>query len=175
MGFSITDFIKDVGRGAAAVIGGANPIVGAGMVGASSVQRLLTSGGEMPKFEAVVPQQPSDIYGFPDFLERQIFPGNFPAAPVSGGDPCPQIPVTVPPGVRQVAVAPPGYVIVNCGGQKVAMLKPVARSLGKWKPRRKPPIKASDWRCLMKADSTIRKLKTVTKRAGVIQRARGKR
>tara|TARA_Y100000310_G_C20526434_1_gene736288 strand:- start:26 stop:544 length:519 start_codon:yes stop_codon:yes gene_type:complete len=172
MGFSVTDFLRDVGKGIVGnVVPGGNLAVAAG----SSAVRLLTGGGGTPTFEPVVPQQPSDIYGFPDFIERQIFPGNFPAAPASSAGGCPQIPVTVSPGVRQVAVAPPGYVIVNCNGVKTAMLKPVARSLGKWKPRRKPPIKASDWRCLMKADATIRKLKNVTKRAGVIQRARGKR
>lgn len=94
--------------------------------------------------------------------------------PATAGN-CPTIPVTVTPTYGQVAKAPPGYVIVRCrNGQKVAMLKEVARRYGFWKPRRKPPIKVSDWQALMKSERVIKKLKTVQKRAGMVQRARGR-
>ena len=91
--------------------------------------------------------------------------------------------VTVPIQQRSRAYVPAGYVVVNNPktGQKIGMLKKVARSCGLWKPSRKPPIKASDWRCLMKADSVIKKLDRVVGAANNItgkprfSRARTKR
>lgn len=72
--------------------------------------------------------------------------------------------IQLPVQVVSRAYCPPGYVVVQPPGQgKQCMLKAVARSCGLWKPARKPPIKASDWRCLMRADATVKKLDRVAK------------
>ena len=81
--------------------------------------------------------------------------------------------VVVPAQMKARVSCPPGYVSVvdpnSPNGQgKVCMLKKVAVSTGRWKAARKPPIKASDWRCLMKADSVVRKLDTVVKKSNKI-------
>ena len=70
--------------------------------------------------------------------------------------------IEVPVQVASRASCPPGYVVVQKPGQgKSCMLKSVAISCHLWKAPRKPPIKASDWRCLMKAGSVINKLDRV--------------
>jgi hypothetical protein len=76
---------------------------------------------------------------------------------------CP--PVVVPVEVVERAKVPRGYVVVidPQTKQKVGMLKAVARHCKLWKPARKPPISASDWRCLQKANSTVKKLDRVVK------------
>jgi len=87
-----------------------------------------------------------------------------PWAPGHGSmiDGCPQ---TLPVTYTQRAVAPRGYVVVidPQSGQKVAMNKKVARACGLWKPARKPPIKASDYRCLTRANAVVKKLDRVVK------------
>lgn len=70
--------------------------------------------------------------------------------------------------------APPGYVIVTLPetGEKVAMWKAVARSLGLWKSRPKPPIKASEWKALRTANRVEKKAKKIAQTAGFSCRAR---
>jgi hypothetical protein len=68
----------------------------------------------------------------------------------------PGMPNAIVTGVhyRQVADAPPGYVVVECppgSGNKVAMLKEQARKFGYWKPRAKPPMSAAEGRQLRRA------------------------
>lgn len=77
-------------------------------------------------------------------------------------DGCPQ---TLPVTYTQRAVAPRGYVVVidPQSGEKVSMNKKVARACGLWKPARKPPIKASDYRCLTRANAVVKKLDRVVK------------
>ena len=81
---------------------------------------------------------------------------------------CP--PVVVPVRVINRAQVPRGYVVVidPATNKKVGMLKSVARNCGLWKPARKPPISASDWRCLQKANSTVKKLDRVVKMSNKI-------
>lgn len=76
---------------------------------------------------------------------------------------CP--PVVVPVEIIGRAKVPRGYVVVvdPRTKQKVGMLKAVARHCKLWKPARKPPISASDWRCLQKANMTVKKLDRVVK------------
>lgn len=59
--------------------------------------------------------------------------------------------------------APKGYVIVDMpdGSGKKAVLKSVARSLGLWKPAKKPPISASEWNKLKTADRVRKKAKKI--------------
>ena len=82
------------------------------------------------------------------------------AAPATGGQTIGGCQVTVPVTQKTIMKAPRGYVVVTdpATGRKVGMLKGVATKCGLWKAPRKPPIKASDWRCLMKADSVVKKL-----------------
>jgi len=64
--------------------------------------------------------------------------------------------------------APAGFVIVTLPstGQKVAMYKPLARSLKLWKARRKPPISASQWKALGTAKRVEAKAKKIAQTAG---------
>jgi hypothetical protein len=157
VGFSLTDLLSTVGRS----VVGALPIPGSNILAG-----LVPGGGGGGGYtnSPYVPDVIENIYNPP---------------PATTGTPamsnCSSVPIVMAPQATTVMKAPPGYVVVMCRGQKVAMLKPVARSLGLWKPRKKPPIKVSDWQALMKADRTIKKLKMVTKKAGVIQRGRGRK
>jgi len=83
--------------------------------------------------------------------------------------------VTLPVQMTQrVARAPRGYVTVypddpsGRTGAPVYMLKTVARTCGLWKSPAKPPIKASDWNCLKKANRTVKKLDRVVKMANQV-------
>lgn len=80
-------------------------------------------------------------------------------------EPCPNRPVIVKPMVAQRLKAPPGYVIVMCGGHKVAMDKDVARAKGYWKPRSKPPITASEYKTVRKAERVKGKISRMVKSA----------
>lgn len=90
-------------------------------------------------------------------------------APPSGngvlGPGC-NIQLVVPGKVRPVHTCPPGYVTVqNSNGVKSCMLKPHARMCGLWKPKRKPPISASDYRTIRRAASAQKRLSRVVKMA----------
>jgi len=74
------------------------------------------------------------------------------------------------PNVMQCLKADKGYVIVMYNGQKVQMLKIVAEKMGFWKPRRKPPISVSDWRCFVRAGAVEKKLVRIAKRAGMTKK-----
>lgn len=137
MGFSVGNLLKSIG----------GSVVDA-LPGGSFVNSLidLPGGGNNNN-----PYVPDIIEGIYNPAVNQ--PSN------AGG--CPDIPVVVQPGQTVRLKAPPGYVIVECNGRKVAMLKPVAKALGYWSPRKKPPISVKDWRCVMRAASTQKKLKRV--------------
>lgn len=61
--------------------------------------------------------------------------------------------------------APRGYVIVTLQGQKVAMYKPLAIKMGLWHRTPKPPITASEWRALKRAERVKNKAKKVAQTA----------
>lgn len=61
--------------------------------------------------------------------------------------------------------APKGYVMVTLQGQRVAMYKPLAQKLGLWHSRPKPPITASEWRNLKRAERTKNKAKKIAQTA----------
>ena len=77
----------------------------------------------------------------------------------------------------------PGYVVVTGpNGAKTCMLKEAARACGKWKPARKPPMSASDWRCLMKAarvqgkvDRLVKAANKVSGKARLVRKSRSSR
>lgn len=80
--------------------------------------------------------------------------------------------ITMPLGRRTVAYAPPGYVAVdtdNDGITDTAMLKPVARACGLWKPRPKPLLTASERKTLNKATSVMRKVDSVVKQTNELR------
>ncbi len=142
-----------------------------GEICASDALGLITGGdGGGGPISGIVPTNgalPSGV------VPKENGNGNGSVSPGQLVDGC--IPV-LPVAFKQRAVAPKGYVVVTeKDGSKVAMLKTVARACGKWKPARKPPIKASDWRCLMRADATVRKLDRVQKAADKIRKKRTRR
>jgi hypothetical protein len=86
---------------------------------------------------------------------KPIQPGN---GQVHG---CPQ---TVALQMEQRAKCPPGYVAVDSNGDgvnDVCMQKASARACGLWKPARKPPISASQYRTLKTANSVAKKVKRI--------------
>jgi hypothetical protein len=89
-----------------------------------------------------------------------------------GGKGC-ETQVCVEPVYEARATAPKGYVIVTLDdGQKVAMLREIARKHGYWKPARKPPITASEYRQLQTAGRVENKIKRLAQRAGQVCRPR---
>lgn len=74
--------------------------------------------------------------------------------------------IVMEPGQKVINTAPKGYVIVELpNGQKKAVLKQVARKFGLWKPRSKPPISASDWKKLKRAEQVKKKAKKIAQTA----------
>lgn len=76
--------------------------------------------------------------------------------------------VMVAPHQQLINKAPKGYVIVetqNASGAtvKVAMLKPVAKSCGLWKPRAKPVMTAADAKTIRRAASLQNKVDRLAK------------
>ena len=75
-------------------------------------------------------------------------------------------------GLNRVIQCPPGYVAVTIGFQRdgtprrACMLKGPAQRAGLWKPRRKPPISAGDWRKLKVADRVKKKARKIAETAG---------
>jgi hypothetical protein len=68
--------------------------------------------------------------------------------------------------VRQRAYAPPGYVVVDLNGQKVAMLKVLARKYGLWKPRPKPPVSGWDMKAINRANRAQKRVKGLASKVG---------
>lgn len=87
------------------------------------------------------------------------------------------MPLTVAPGMRMVATAPPGYVIVTnpFTGEKTGMVKEIARKFGFWKPRPKPPITASEYRKFKTAKRVEAKFEKYGREVGLVKRTNRKR
>lgn len=70
------------------------------------------------------------------------------------------------PQQKVINSAPPGWVIATLpDGTKKAVRKEVAKCLGLWKPRKKPPISASDWSKLKRARAVEKKAKKIAETA----------
>lgn len=69
-------------------------------------------------------------------------------------------PPTLPLVPREAYHVPKGYVLIRHPqtGQRMVVLKELARAIGAWKPRAKAPIKASEWRAAKKAKAIENKL-----------------
>lgn len=85
-----------------------------------------------------------------------------------------QMPITMAPQAKVINSAPKGYVLVDhpISGEKIAVLKPIARRLRLWKPRAKPPISASEYRTLKTADRVRNKVKKMAGTADFVVRNR---
>jgi len=125
---------------------------------------------------------PRDVDGtidFNPFPDADDLPAQTGGGTVNGCN----LQVMVQPQAKTIHKAPRGYVIVQHPqtGQKVAMLKSVARSCGLWKPRQKPIMTAADARTLRRAASLTKKVDRVAKMANSVcgkaplRRVRGKR
>lgn len=119
------------------------------------------------------PRQPTDIPWVPDYADlQQMMEGENPfTAAGSNGSGLAALmgynQIVMNPGSKLIADAPPGYVIVDMpdGSGKKAVLKSVARRLGLWKPRKKPPITASEWGKLKAAERVKKKAKKIAQTA----------
>lgn len=76
--------------------------------------------------------------------------------------------VIVAPSVTQRLKAPRGYVIVEYNGQKVAMLKEIARKCGYWKPQAKPIMTAAEGKCLRRAARLTKKVDRIAKMSNAV-------
>ena len=101
----------------------------------------------------------------------------------TNGHPC-NLPVLVAPAQKVINKAPRGYVIVEDPmnpGQKVAMLKSVAKACGAWKPRAKPFFTASEAKTVRKAarlqkkGDRLAKMLNASCSGSPLRRSRGKR
>jgi len=166
MGLSITSLLG--------ALVGSVPIPGAGAVG-SLIAGIGSGGGgaSIPGLTGnfLPPGSPVGVNEnnpfIPDFIENVIegVPQQGLPIPQAGGADC--VTVTAPAQIEQRIKCPPGYVSVTCNGAKMCMLKPVARSLGLWKARRRPPISASEWRQFKTAERVEKKMIRIAKGAGM--------
>ena len=80
-------------------------------------------------------------------------------------------PIAVYPDKTERLYAPPGYVIVNMGTAEkpmpLAVLKGVARSMGLWKGRPKPPISGYDARAIKRAAAAQKRVKRLAGDVGL--------
>lgn len=80
-------------------------------------------------------------------------------------------PIAVYPEPTQRLYVPPGYVVVNLGTkenpQQIGMLKGVARAMGLWKARPKPPITGYDARAIRRAASAQKRVKKLAGNVGL--------
>lgn len=143
------------------IIGGAVDLIRGGGGGGGGFQATdllptrIVSGGN-----GIVADQPFDLTDWLGLTD--------PAAQTNGGA-VPGCAITMPVRVTQRAVCPPGYVVVHPPGQgKQCMLKSVAISCKLYKSPTKPPIKASDWRCLKRSAAVVRRLDTIAKMANKV-------
>lgn len=83
-------------------------------------------------------------------------------------------PIAVYPDRGERYVVPSGYVLVNVNGEALAMLKGVARSMGLWKPRPKPPVSGWDLRAINRAAGAKRRVKALAGKVGLKATTRGK-
>lgn len=106
---------------------------------------------ELPTFGFGPDQQPTGNGQFSDQISTLL-----------GGDR-----IVMPTQQKVINTAPPGWVVVDMpdGSGKRAVRKEVARCLGLWKPRKKPPISASDWGKLKAANRVVKKAKKVAQTA----------
>lgn len=74
----------------------------------------------------------------------------------------------------KVERAPSGYVTVEYQGQKVYMLKVLARKYGLWKPRKKPPISVSEWESAKNWQKAQRRVKKVAGEVGLTTHEKGR-
>jgi hypothetical protein len=76
-------------------------------------------------------------------------------------------PIAVHPELIERHYAPPGYVIVQMGDTKIGMLKGVARSMGLWKGRPRPPISGYDARAIRRAASAQKRVQKLGRDVGL--------
>ena len=80
-----------------------------------------------------------------------------------------QMPIVTETMTATVNRAPKGYVIVTnpFTGEKVAMIKEIARKFGFWKPSKKPFLTAGDMNAIRKADRLKKKAQRIDKQLGL--------
>ena len=76
-------------------------------------------------------------------------------------------PIAVHAEMIERAYVPPGYVVVDMpDGERIGVLRNVARSMGLWRPRPKPPITAGDARAIRRANSARKRVKKLAGAVG---------
>lgn len=167
-GGSPTDIITGGLTGSGLLPGGQQPPGIAGPTdggGDKLLQQLLQLLGSIPGG-----QVPAAVIGGAQSL---LGNGAQVTVPTNGGAVTAGMPIAPVMNARQTLTyrAPKGYVVVDLVGSngqssKVAMWKPLARSLKLWKARPKPPIKASEWKALKTAGRVRTKAKKIAMESG---------
>lgn len=84
-------------------------------------------------------------------------------------------PIAVHGEVIERMYVPPGYVVVDMpDGERIGVLREVARSMGLWKPRPKPPITAGDARAIRRANSARKRVKRLAGDVGFACHVKGR-
>jgi hypothetical protein len=165
MGLPVMALLAELGSQAVRKVGGA--IIGRVSQGISGAPPgRYRSLGIMPSTQ--IADRPGDIEWLPDPIEDILgIGGADPENIPQNGEACFELPISTPGEVTGRMKCPDGYVSVACGEGKICMLKPVARALGKWKSRRKPPISATQWRQFRTATRVEQKLLGIAKDVGI--------
>lgn len=143
--------------------------------GLQFLAQFLATGG------ASFPQQLAGLWG--QYVQQRNQPQGGGQMMQGGGQQMPgmlslygalNMPVMMPAIPKVINSAPKGYVIVTnpITGQKVAVLKEVARKLRLWKPAAKPPITAAQMRAIRVADRVRNKVKNINSKVGYVVRSR---
>lgn len=157
-----------IGTAIGGPIGGAVGIIGSTLGGGRGGQVMNTGGitSGIPQFPGIpgpfgginVPSFGGSSNGNGVSTNGQ-FSGD--VAQLLGGDR-----LIMEPEQKTINTAPPGWVIATMpDGSKKAVRKEVARCLGLWKARKKPPISASDWSKLKTANRVKNKAKKIAQTA----------
>lgn len=161
-------FLKKVGKALGGVARTLDPtgVVGGVIdIASGGGQQRQRSSGQLPGLPPGFQLSPATGNGTPPV--RMISNGNgngftSDIGQLLGGD---RIVMEAQPKV--IHSAPPGWVVVDMpdGSGKKAVRKEIARCLGLWKPRAKPPITASDWKKLKTANRVKNKAKKIAQTA----------
>jgi len=164
-------FLKKIGKGIGKIVGGvARAADPTGLIG-SGIDLITGSGGGQQQVPGLPPQfRITSTEPQPPMRQVNLNGGNMSngngfqssIGQLLGGDR-----IVMEPQQKVINTAPPGWVVVDMpdGSGKKAVRKEIARCLGLWKSRSKPPISASDWKKLKTANRVKKKAKKIAQTA----------
>ncbi len=168
-------FLKKIGKGLGKIVGGVvrNVVPGGGTIvdigtalaRGDTQQQVPGFPGGFPPLQLPSPEPQPPIRTISNQQTGRTMNGNGFESSIGqllGGDRI--VMETIP---KVINTAPPGWVVVDMpdGSGKKAVRKEVAKCLGLFKSRSKPPISASDWKKLKTANRVRNKAKKIAQTA----------